>query len=171
MLKPEITFKCILAPNDLWALKHIWRRSLNSHYVHEKWWHEGKPISVFLAVLFKTHLKRSHLWRLIHVQHSCTNISSRFHSEGIWQILCPFPITYYRCGSVGLSSCCVYILFCYVSDDNVRKYCEHQKKKRAEPPVQVPEVDSCVPRTPERSGITLEDDPEGQYVTQLLSFF
>nr|AQT26514.1 myeloid differentiation factor 88 [Oplegnathus fasciatus] len=45
-------------------------------------------------------------------------------------------------------------------DEDVRKYCENQKKK-AEPPVQVPEVDSCVPRTPERFGITLEDDPEG----------
>ncbi|XP_070783967.1 myeloid differentiation primary response protein MyD88 isoform X1 [Enoplosus armatus] len=44
--------------------------------------------------------------------------------------------------------------------DDVRKYCESLKKK-AEPPVQVHEVDSCVPRTPERFGITLEDDPEG----------
>ncbi|XP_035511155.1 myeloid differentiation primary response protein MyD88 [Morone saxatilis] len=45
-------------------------------------------------------------------------------------------------------------------DEDVRKYCESQKKK-AEPPVQVDEVDSCFPRTPERIGITLEDDPEG----------
>nr|AEY83971.1 MyD88 [Lateolabrax japonicus] len=45
-------------------------------------------------------------------------------------------------------------------DEDVRKYCESLKKK-AEPPVQVDEVDSCLPRTTERLGITLEDDPEG----------
>lgn len=45
-------------------------------------------------------------------------------------------------------------------DEDVRKYLENLKKK-AEPPLQVPEVDSCLPRTPERFGITLEDDPEG----------
>uniref|UniRef100_A0A3B5LMS0 Myeloid differentiation primary response protein MyD88 n=1 Tax=Xiphophorus couchianus TaxID=32473 RepID=A0A3B5LMS0_9TELE len=45
-------------------------------------------------------------------------------------------------------------------DEDVRKYLETQKKK-AEPPVQVPEVDSCVPRTPERSGITVDDIPGG----------
>lgn len=45
-------------------------------------------------------------------------------------------------------------------DEDVRKYIENQKKK-ADPPVQVPEVDSCVPRTPERSGITVEDIPGG----------
>ncbi|XP_040921541.1 myeloid differentiation primary response protein MyD88 [Toxotes jaculatrix] len=44
--------------------------------------------------------------------------------------------------------------------EDVKRYCENQKKK-ADPPLQVPEVDSCVPRTPERNGITLEDDPEG----------
>lgn len=41
-------------------------------------------------------------------------------------------------------------------DEDVRKYCE-SLKKRSEPPVQVDEVDSCVPRTPERVGLTLED--------------
>ncbi|XP_053198403.1 myeloid differentiation primary response protein MyD88 [Scomber japonicus] len=47
-------------------------------------------------------------------------------------------------------------------EEDVRKYCAYQKKKEAaDPPVQVPVVDSCVPRTPERCGITLEDDPEG----------
>ncbi|KAM7369869.1 hypothetical protein PAMP_011159 [Pampus punctatissimus] len=46
-------------------------------------------------------------------------------------------------------------------DEDVRKYCEHLRKKKAEPPLQVPEVDSCVPRTTERLGITLDDDPEG----------
>ncbi|XP_020501545.2 myeloid differentiation primary response protein MyD88 [Labrus bergylta] len=46
-------------------------------------------------------------------------------------------------------------------DEDVRKYFESLKKK-AEPPVQVHEVDSCLPRpAPERIGITLEDDPEG----------
>uniref|UniRef100_A0A3Q4B3A4 Myeloid differentiation primary response protein MyD88 n=1 Tax=Mola mola TaxID=94237 RepID=A0A3Q4B3A4_MOLML len=45
-------------------------------------------------------------------------------------------------------------------DEDVWKYCQRQKKK-AEPPVQVDEVDSCVPRTPERVGITLDDDLEG----------
>ncbi|XP_039982724.1 myeloid differentiation primary response protein MyD88-like [Xiphias gladius] len=45
-------------------------------------------------------------------------------------------------------------------DEDVRRHCENLKKK-ADPPLQVPEVDSCVPRTTERNGITLEDDPEG----------
>ncbi|XP_013857630.1 myeloid differentiation primary response protein MyD88 [Austrofundulus limnaeus] len=45
-------------------------------------------------------------------------------------------------------------------DEDVRKYCENLKKK-SEPPVQVPEVDSCVPRTLERTGLTVDDDPEG----------
>lgn len=44
-------------------------------------------------------------------------------------------------------------------DEDVRKHCENLKK-RNEPPVQVDEVDSCVPRTPERAGLTL-DDVEG----------
>lgn len=48
-----------------------------------------------------------------------------------------------------------------MSDEDVRKYCE-RLKRAAEPPVQVDEVDSCFPRTQERVGITLEDDPEGQ---------
>lgn len=43
-------------------------------------------------------------------------------------------------------------------DEDVRRY----REKMAERPLQVPEVDSCVPRTPEMSGITLEDDPDGQ---------
>lgn len=55
-------------------------------------------------------------------------------------------------------------------DENVRKYCESLKKK-AEPPVQVAEVDSCLPLTPERVGITLEDDPEGPYVCNLYFCF
>ncbi|KAK6299458.1 hypothetical protein J4Q44_G00294910 [Coregonus suidteri] len=42
-------------------------------------------------------------------------------------------------------------------EEDCRRYIERQN----EPPVQVPEVDSCVPRTPERQGITLEDDPQG----------
>ncbi|KAM9337537.1 myeloid differentiation primary response protein MyD88 [Symphorus nematophorus] len=46
-------------------------------------------------------------------------------------------------------------------DEDVRKYCESLKKKKADAPLQVAEVDSCDPRTPERIGITLEDDPEG----------
>ncbi|KAM4533777.1 myeloid differentiation primary response protein MyD88 [Odontesthes bonariensis] len=45
-------------------------------------------------------------------------------------------------------------------DEDVRKYCESLKKK-AEPPLQVHEVDSCAPRTLERFGMTTEDDPEG----------
>ncbi|KAJ0047361.1 hypothetical protein NL108_001897 [Boleophthalmus pectinirostris] len=45
-------------------------------------------------------------------------------------------------------------------DEDVRKYIESAKRKD-DPPVQVPEVDSCVPRTPERFGITLADDPDG----------
>ncbi|XP_029004451.1 myeloid differentiation primary response protein MyD88 [Betta splendens] len=45
-------------------------------------------------------------------------------------------------------------------DEDVRKYCENQKKS-SEPPVQVPEVDSCVARSLERCALTREDDPEG----------
>ncbi|XP_022071703.1 myeloid differentiation primary response protein MyD88 [Acanthochromis polyacanthus] len=45
-------------------------------------------------------------------------------------------------------------------DEDVRKYYENLKKS-SEPPLQVPEVDSCVPRTPERFGITVDDDPDG----------
>uniref|UniRef100_A0A673CLZ9 Myeloid differentiation primary response protein MyD88 n=1 Tax=Sphaeramia orbicularis TaxID=375764 RepID=A0A673CLZ9_9TELE len=41
-------------------------------------------------------------------------------------------------------------------DEDVRKYLDSLKKK-AEPPLQVPEVDSCVPRNP---ALTLDDDPE-----------
>lgn len=51
-------------------------------------------------------------------------------------------------------------MYVLTPDEDVRKYLETQKKK-AEPPVQVPEVDSCVPRTPERSGITVDDIPGG----------
>ncbi|KAE8279841.1 Myeloid differentiation primary response protein MyD88 [Larimichthys crocea] len=43
-------------------------------------------------------------------------------------------------------------------DEDVRKYCESLKKK-SEPPVQVNDIDSCVPR--DRVGLTLEDDPDG----------
>nr|XP_057916536.1 myeloid differentiation primary response protein MyD88 [Doryrhamphus excisus] len=45
-------------------------------------------------------------------------------------------------------------------EEDVRKYREGLKK-RAERPLQVHEVDSCVPRTHEKSGLTLGDDPEG----------
>lgn len=56
-------------------------------------------------------------------------------------------------------------LLCFCSaliapGEDVKKYIERQKNK-AEAPLQVDEVDSCFPRTPERVGITLEDDPEG----------
>lgn len=40
----------------------------------------------------------------------------------------------------------------------MKKYTERQKKA-ADAPVQVDEVDSCLPRT--RVGLTLEDDPDG----------
>ncbi|XP_072306992.1 myeloid differentiation primary response protein MyD88 [Eucyclogobius newberryi] len=45
-------------------------------------------------------------------------------------------------------------------DEDVRKHIASMKKLE-EAPVQVPVVDSCVPRTPERLGITLADDPDG----------
>ncbi|XP_061614779.1 myeloid differentiation primary response protein MyD88 [Phyllopteryx taeniolatus] len=45
-------------------------------------------------------------------------------------------------------------------EEDVRKFHKSLKKKAVRP-LQVPEVDSCVPRTPEMSGLTLEDDPEG----------
>nr|WEW53117.1 myeloid differentiation factor 88 [Spinibarbus sinensis] len=44
-----------------------------------------------------------------------------------------------------------------IIDDDCRKYLERQQRK----PVQVPVVDSCGPRTQEREGITLYDDPQG----------
>ncbi|RXN12568.1 myeloid differentiation primary response 88 [Labeo rohita] len=44
-----------------------------------------------------------------------------------------------------------------IIDDDCRKYLERQQRK----PVQVPVVDSCGPRTQEREGITLFDDPQG----------
>nr|QIJ55653.1 myeloid differentiation factor 88 [Nibea albiflora]WDE18869.1 MyD88 [Nibea albiflora] len=43
-------------------------------------------------------------------------------------------------------------------DVDVRKYRESLKKK-SEPPVQVNDIDSCVPR--DRVGLTLDDDPDG----------
>lgn len=45
-------------------------------------------------------------------------------------------------------------------DEDVKRYIESLKKQEV-PPVQVPEVDSCVPRTPETLGITVADDPDG----------
>ncbi|XP_062335033.1 myeloid differentiation primary response protein MyD88 [Osmerus eperlanus] len=45
--------------------------------------------------------------------------------------------------------------------DLIEEDCRKYLNWRKEPPLQVPEVDSCVPRTPERSRITLEDDPDG----------
>ncbi|XP_019722433.1 myeloid differentiation primary response protein MyD88 [Hippocampus comes] len=45
-------------------------------------------------------------------------------------------------------------------EEDVRKYYE-SLKKRAVRPLQVPEVDSCIPRTPQGSGLTLEDNPDG----------
>ncbi|XP_036376734.1 myeloid differentiation primary response protein MyD88 [Megalops cyprinoides] len=42
-------------------------------------------------------------------------------------------------------------------DEDCRKYLERLR----EPPVQVPEVDSCLPQTQERNGITTRDDPTG----------
>ncbi|XP_051970483.1 myeloid differentiation primary response protein MyD88 [Xyrauchen texanus] len=44
-----------------------------------------------------------------------------------------------------------------IIDEDCKKYLERQQKK----PVQVPVVDSCGPRTQEREGITLYDDPQG----------
>lgn len=44
-------------------------------------------------------------------------------------------------------------------DEDVKKYLENQRK-RAEAPLQVPEVDSCGPRSQEQS-ITLKDHPDG----------
>ncbi|XP_061569193.1 myeloid differentiation primary response protein MyD88 [Cololabis saira] len=41
-------------------------------------------------------------------------------------------------------------------DEDVRKYCENLRKK-SEPPVQVPEVDSCVLRATDTFGLTTED--------------
>ncbi|XP_051543719.1 myeloid differentiation primary response protein MyD88 [Myxocyprinus asiaticus] len=44
-----------------------------------------------------------------------------------------------------------------IIDEDCKKYLERQQRK----PVQVPVVDSCGPRTQEREGITLYDDPQG----------
>ncbi|XP_077479981.1 myeloid differentiation primary response protein MyD88 [Stigmatopora argus] len=45
-------------------------------------------------------------------------------------------------------------------EDDVKKYHESLQKMTVRP-LQVPEVDSCAPRTPEMSGLTLGDDPNG----------
>lgn len=50
-------------------------------------------------------------------------------------------------------------------DEDVRRYCERLNRD-PEPPVQVNQVDSCFHRTIERVGLTLYDDPEGQYCTK-----
>ena len=50
--------------------------------------------------------------------------------------------------------------FPLVPDEDVRRY----REKAAERPLQVHLVDSCDPHTPERIGLTLEDDPDGQYL-------
>uniref|UniRef100_H3D5D2 Myeloid differentiation primary response protein MyD88 n=1 Tax=Tetraodon nigroviridis TaxID=99883 RepID=H3D5D2_TETNG len=47
-----------------------------------------------------------------------------------------------------------------ILDEDVRKY-QEKVQRDAEHPVQVDEVDSCYPRTLERVGLTLDDDPEG----------
>ncbi|KAK1173974.1 myeloid differentiation primary response protein MyD88 [Acipenser oxyrinchus oxyrinchus] len=44
-------------------------------------------------------------------------------------------------------------------EEDCRKYLK--KKQLQEQPVQVPEVDSCVPKTLEMNGITIADDPSG----------
>ncbi|XP_048827065.1 myeloid differentiation primary response protein MyD88 isoform X1 [Brienomyrus brachyistius] len=43
----------------------------------------------------------------------------------------------------------------------IEKDCLEYLKKASEAPVQVPEVDSCEPRTAEKRGITIRDDPQG----------
>ncbi|XP_051910560.1 myeloid differentiation primary response protein MyD88 [Hippocampus zosterae] len=45
-------------------------------------------------------------------------------------------------------------------EEDVRKYYESLKKSAVRP-LQVPEVDSCIPRTPQGSGLTLEDNLNG----------
>ncbi|XP_057679792.1 myeloid differentiation primary response protein MyD88 isoform X2 [Corythoichthys intestinalis] len=45
-------------------------------------------------------------------------------------------------------------------EEDVKKY-QESVKKMAVRPLQVQEVDSCAPLTPERAGLTLEDDPNG----------
>lgn len=50
-------------------------------------------------------------------------------------------------------------------DEDVKRYCE-KLNRDPEPPVQVNQVDSCFHRTLERVGLTLYDDPEGQYCTK-----
>lgn len=45
-------------------------------------------------------------------------------------------------------------------DEDVRKYHENLLRN-VEPPLQVPEVDSYLPRTSEKSGLTTKDDPDG----------
>uniref|UniRef100_A0A8C6STM1 Myeloid differentiation primary response protein MyD88 n=1 Tax=Neogobius melanostomus TaxID=47308 RepID=A0A8C6STM1_9GOBI len=54
-------------------------------------------------------------------------------------------------------------------DEDVRKYIAFMEKKE-DPPVQVPEVDSCVPRTPETLGLTVLDDPDGLYPERFDAF-
>ncbi|MGH0183120.1 UNVERIFIED_CONTAM: hypothetical protein FKN15_011406 [Acipenser sinensis] len=51
-------------------------------------------------------------------------------------------------------------------EEDCRKYLI--KKQLQEQPVQVPEVDSCVPKTLEMNGITINDDPSGARSKRLI---
>lgn len=72
-----------------------------------------------------------------------------------------------------LYDCLLLLLTCLwfgcAPDENVRKYWE-RLQQNPEPPVQVNQVDSCFHGTLEKVGLTLYDDPEGQYCTIIKCF-
>lgn len=104
----------------------------------------------------------SHVFKISVQLKNCISTISNF-------IQSPTPHTHVLL-CANLYACVLFVRGFIVPDEDVKKYCE-RLKRRAEPPVQVDEVDSCFPRTAERVGITLEDDPEGQYLCKSLFGF
>lgn len=51
---------------------------------------------------------------------------------------------------------------CAFAEEDCRKYLQ-KKQEEADQPLQVPAVDSSVPRTSELMGITTRDDPYGKH--------
>lgn len=50
----------------------------------------------------------------------------------------------------------------FSTEEDCQKYILKQQQEESEKPLQVPAVDSSDPRTPERGGITMLDDPLGK---------
>ena len=56
----------------------------------------------------------------------------------------------------------------FSTEEDCQKYILKQQQEESEKPLQVPAVDSSDPRTPERGGITMLDDPSGKDPISLL---